>query len=237
MSRRRWLLSLFAAGALIGAMTWLPARIVSPLLPQSMTCASFSGTVWRGSCEGFSIRNSRSGSLSWALGWSIDHPAGIALRWRWIKDQSAARGVWSGIGRRSASLRLDHLSIDLQTLRNALPSDVLLGPIAALSGHVEGSALYVEFDAGRISALRGALAVTRAVWLQTGAAIGPFTAQFDGRDGVLRDVGGPLDARATLVIDEPGRFKAKVRLETRASNVVPSLVRGFPLEAEIEGQF
>jgi hypothetical protein len=237
VSRRRLLLAIFSASAVVGAIAWLPARAVSPLLPHSIDCAALTGTVWRGRCEGFSIRNSRSGSLSWALRWSIDHPAGIALRWRWIKDQSDARGVLRGIGRRSPSLQLEHLSIDLQTLRNALPSDVLLGPIAALSGRLEGSALYVEFDAGRVSALRGALAVTRASWLQTGAAIGPFSAQFDGRTGVLRDLGGPFDVRASLALAEPGRFTAKVRLETRTPNVVPSLVPGFPLEAEIDGQF
>jgi hypothetical protein len=54
---------------------------------------------------------------------------------------------------------------------------------------------------------------------------------------VLRDLGGPLDVRASLALAEPGRFTAKVRLEARTPNVVPSLVPGFPLEAEIDGQF
>ncbi|MGA1376165.1 MAG: type II secretion system protein N [Steroidobacteraceae bacterium] len=237
MSRRRLLLAIFSASAVVGAIAWLPARVASPLLPHGIDCAALTGTVWRGRCAGSSIRSSRSGSVSWALGVSIDRPAGIALRWQWIKDQSDARGVWAGIGRGTSALRIDHLSIDLQTLRDAFPTDVLIGPLAALSGRVEGSELTLAFESGRVSALHGGLTVSRASWLQTGAGIGPFTAQFDGRTGVLRDVGGPLDVRATLALAEPGRFTAKVRLETRTPNVVPSLVPGFPLEAEIEGQF
>ena len=237
MSRHRLLLAIFAASAVLGAIAWLPARLVSPLLPHAIDCAALTGTVWRGRCEGLSIRSSRSGSVSWALGVSIDRPAGIALRWQWIKDQSDAQGVWAGIGRGASALRIDHLSIDLQTLRDALPTDILLGPIAALSGRVEGSELTLSFESSRVSALHGGLTVSRASWLQTGAAIGPFTAQFDGRTGVLRDLGGPLDVRASLALTEPGRFTAKVRLEPRAPNVVPSLVPGFPLEAEIDGQF
>lgn len=237
MIRRRSLFALLAFGILIGATFWLPAALMSPLLPSAVACKTLSGTVWRGRCSDLQIRGSRSGDLSWQVGFALEKPTAPRLRMRWTKDHSVATATLYLAWFEASSLDLHSLAVDLQTLRNALPADVSLGPLAGLAGRLEASNLQIELDRGRLSGLKGEATLSRAVWLQTGSAIGPFEGRFEGRNGTLRDRGGPLALYATVVLDVPGSFKAKVRAETRVSGVLPGFLSGTPVEAEVEGRF
>lgn len=237
MIRRRSFFALLIVGILIGAIVWLPAAWVSPLLPSIVACKALSGTVWRGRCSDLQIRGSRSGDLSWQAGLSLANPMAPHLRMRWIKDQSMAAGTLNLPWFVASSLDLDSLSVDLQTLRNALPADVRLGSLAGLAGRLEASNLQIALDQGTLTSLQGEATLSRAVWLQTGSAIGPFEASFQGRNGVLRDRGGPLALSATVLLDTPGSFKAKVRVEARVSGAFPGLLPGTPVEAEVDGRF
>lgn len=237
MIRRRSLFALLVFGILIGATFWLPAALMASLLPSDVTCKALSGTLWRGRCSDLQIRGSRSGDLSWQVGLSLANPMAPHLRMRWTKDQSMAAGTLNLPWLVASSLDLHSLSVDLQTLRNALPADVRLGPLAGLAGRLDASNLQIALDQGRVTSLQGEATLSQAVWLQTGSAIGPFEANFQGRNGVLRDRGGPLALSATVLLDAPGSFKAKVRAEARVSGVFPGLLPGTPVEAEVDGRF
>lgn len=237
MIRRRALLALLALGLLVGTLVWMPAAVVTPLLPQSTECGALRGTVWNGDCVDLRVRGSRSGSLSWEMRFSLMNPAGLMVQLRWVKDTSLAQGKLRNWLLGSATLDLEEVSIDLESLRNALPADVLLGPLAGTSGRVESSGLRLEFEPGRLKAVHGEARFSQMTLLKTGARIGPFLARFDGKSGALRDLGGPLGLTASIVLDDTGALKAKVRLDPRVEGVFPGLAAGRPLEADVEGRF
>lgn len=237
MTRRRSLLALLVLSLLVGTIIWLPAAVVAPLLPRTAECGALLGTVWAGQCSDLRVRGSRSGSLTWELGFSATNPTGMIAKVRWIKDNSIAHGIFRTRLSRPVALELDTVSIDLETLRNTLPADVVLGPLAGVSGRVDSSGLHMEFESGRLAALRGEAIFTQTVLLKTGAQIGPFSARFDGKSGAIRDLGGPLGLSAVIVLDETGVLKAKARLDPRVDGVFPGLATGRPLEADVEGRF
>ena len=237
MIRRRSLLALLVVGLLVGALVWLPAAVVKPLLPQSFECGALRGTVWDGQCFDLRVRGSRSGSLSWELDFSVMNPSGMLVALRWTKDNSIAQGILRTSFLSPVALDLTTVSIELESLRNALPSDVRLGPLAGITGRVDSSGLRLEFAPGRLAALHGEAMLTQIVLLQTGARIGPFQASFEGKFGAIRDRGGPLGVTATIRIDETGALKSKLRLDPRVEGVFPGLVPGRPVEADVEGRF
>lgn len=237
MIRRRSLLALLVLGLLVGTLLWLPAAVVSTMLPQSFECGALRGTVWGGQCSELRVRGSRSGSLSWGLGFSMMNPTGMRVELRWTKDNSIAQGILRTRLLSPVALDLNTVSIDLESLRNALPTDVRLGPLSGITGRVDSSGLRLEFAPGRLAALHGEAMLTQIVLLQTGAKIGPFQASFEGKSGAIRDRGGPLGLTATIRIDETGALKSKLRLDPRVEGVFPGLAPGRPVEADVEGRF
>lgn len=236
MIRRRLLMALLTLGLVFGSLLWLPARIIEPLLPPSAECGVLKGTVWRGQCDDLRIRGSRSGSIAWALGLSIQRPLTFPVRLRWTKDSSVAEGTLQAALFEPTSLELESVSIELESLRNALPADVFLGSLAGVDGQIDASGLRLQFDTGRLSALHGEATLTRATLLKSGAHFGPIFGRFDGRSGTVRDRGGPLEFNASVVLVAPGAFTAQVRVLPRVAGVLPGLPAGIPIEADVEGR-
>ncbi|MEY2624308.1 MAG: hypothetical protein EBT64_05165 [Gammaproteobacteria bacterium] len=237
MIRRGWIIGLASSGLVVGLLVWLPASIVRWVLPSSMACESLSGSVWHGRCVGLSVRGSRSGVLTWSIrGVTIDRP-GVDVTVQWSKEESVVAGALQLAASGLTTLVLDRGSIDMATLRSALPADILMGPLASVAGRLYTSGLTLEFDGPRIRSLQGDVILRDAILLKSGAPIGPFVARFEGKRGSLSDLGGPLRLSATVLIDPPGAFKAQTRMQTRTSSVLPGVAPGVPIEAEIEGRF
>lgn len=237
MIRRGWIIGLATAGLLVGILVWLPASVIRWALPSSSTCETLTGTLWHGRCVGLSLRGSRSGALAWSMrGVTIVRP-GVDVTLRWSKEQSVVEGVLRLSARGPSSLSLDRGSIEMETLRNSLPADMLLGPLAGVAGQLHTAGLILELERGQLASIRGELILRNATLLKNGSAIGPFTARFEGQQGSVNDLGGPLGLSATLSIDPPGAFKAKTRIETRRADVLPGIRPGTPIEADIEGRF
>jgi len=220
---------------MVGVILWPPATVITRSLPKSITCADLSGTVWRGQCSGLSVRGSRSGAIQWHIRAPDNSPAGLRVDLMWKKSESLAQGTLTLPLSGASSLRVGNSAVELQTLRNALPADLILGALVGVSGTLNTSNLLLEFESGRGAGLTGNIILYNARLLKSGASIGPFSGQFRGADGSLRDLGGALGLSATVKISD-GAFRSLFRLVPRDASVLRGFSASTPLEAEVEGR-
>lgn len=234
--RRRLALPL-ALGALGGGFIWLPACVLSTVMPASFSCASWHGTVWHGQCEGVSLDNSRSGDLTWQIKTPIVNPLAARIDWHWRRDASYATGALRVMASGDTSVQVHEASLSLQTLRDAMPARIALGPLTGISGTLATNELTIVWAPNGLRSASGPLHLREARLLRDDAPLGDFTAVFEGRAGVLRDLGGPLRLNGRIELTSPRAFRAKVRLEPRSKALTSLILGGQPTEAEIEGQF
>lgn len=191
-----------ALATLVGALVWLPARLVLAFLPSPITCADAGGTLWRGRCGALTSNGAALGALSWRL------QARPLLGARIVADLE-----WSHQGSRlattlDASLQRQQLrglrgTADLASLR-ALP----IWPPAVVAewtpgeGRLRLDIVELELRGGRVQRLVGVVdadglvALGRERWV-----LGDY--RLGWRDaasplGELTDRGGPLEVRARL---------------------------------------
>jgi hypothetical protein len=247
-------------GFALGALLWMPAVWIAGLLPADVSCGRWAGRVWLGRCEGLSIRGSRSGDLTWALGRpgatdkiSLTFPVQLA----WSIGDSSARGVLVLAPQRSGlSLRAMHaveLDLSLQTLRNALPASVQLGPLAALEGRLRAAELQGSLDGvDRLQAM-GEVRLEDVRLLRGDIPLGDFAAKFSAPTpsatpttpttsamatrGSVRDLGGPLRAAGDIEFAPALAYSAVLRLEARSPSAAQALGIAGPFEAKLEGRF
>lgn len=220
-----------------GFIVWLPAAILKPWMPADLACASWTGTVWRGACEGLSVRGSRSGTLRWDVIDIAFLDPGVTLDLGWRRDRSSAsaRLTYRGVSR--SMLDVGQANIEVQTLRDALPADVVLGPLAALSGTLVAEDVAVEFDAEGPTSLRGAIVLRQARLLRPNAPIGDFEARLNERAVTLHDLGGPLAVTGRLALSGARSYRGTVRIEARSPSLATVLPGGLAMDAEIDGRF
>ena len=238
-------------GFALGALLWMPAVWIAGLLPADVSCGRWAGRVWSGRCEGLSIRGSRSGDLTWALGRpgatdkiSLTFPVQLA----WSIGDSSARGVLVLAPQRSGlSLRAMHaveVDLSLQTLRNALPASVQLGPLAALEGRLRAAELQGSLDGvDRLQAM-GEVRLEDVRLLRGDIPLGDFAAKFSApttsalaTQGSVRDLGGPLRAAGDIEFAPALAYSAVLRLEARSPSAAQALGIAGPFEAKLEGRF
>lgn len=245
MSRRRLIIMLVVSGALVGFLIWLPARFFAALLPAGVQCSELSGSVWAGQCTGLSIRGSRSGEVHWQLHRPQWQPfiANIGFVWSPKGGATASpsgAGVTGLIAARldgRVALQIDSAQLSLQALRDAMPADLTLGPLAAVAGKLESRGLLIELDECRqLAALRGAVALRGTRLLRFNAAIGDFVAEFAGVTGRIKDQGGPLMLAGEARLTEPGAYKATLRATPKITGLLPALPGGVPLEISVDGR-
>lgn len=222
---------------MVGGLIWLPARVLTIVMPASMSCASWHGTLWHGQCEGVSLDNSRSGDLTWQMKTPHVSPLAARIDWHWRRDTSYVTGALRVTVSGETAVQVHGASLSLQTLRDAMPARIALGPLTGIAGTVATDGLTIVWVPSGLRSASGPLILREARLLRDDAPLGDFTAAFEGRAGVLRDLGGPLRLSGRIELTGPRAFRAKVRLEPRSSGFTSLTLGGQPTEAEIEGQF
>jgi len=234
-------------GFVLGACLWLPAAWLAGLLPPEMSCSRWTGRVWSGRCEGLSVRGSRSGDLTWTLGTpQITGPISLTvpIQLGWSIGDSSARGLLVLAPQRSgSSLRAMHavgLDLSLQTLRNALPANVQLGPLAALEGRLRTAELRWTLDGvDRLQPI-GEVRLEDVRLLRGDIPLGDFAAKFststEDTRGSVRDLGGPLRASGEIEFAPALAYSAVLRLEARSPSATQALGIAGPFEVKLEGR-
>ncbi len=245
MKRRGLLVALIVGGALVGFLVWLPARFFAALMPADLRCGELSGSFWTGRCRGLSIRGSRSGDVYWQIHRPEWQPWRAHVGFVWIPKSdvpggTADAGVTGTITARldgRLSVQLSSAQLSLQALRDAMPADVTLGPIAAVAGRLESCGLQIELDERRrLAALRGRVELRVTRLLRFDAQIGDFAAEFSGLTGRIEDLGGSIGLVGDARLTEPGAYAVTLRVTPRVTGLLPALPGGAPLEISVDGR-
>ena len=194
-------LMLAVAGFVLALVASWPLRWLVPLLPDSLECASPTGTVWSGQCAALRFGANALGTTRWSL------HAGELLR-----------------GRLGGELQLQQPGLSLQGVVAVGPTGVLhardlrgelelgyafierLAP--NLRGRVAVDVAEVAVSDGWVRELQGSIDVaglqqTYPQPLALGSYVIRFAGGPDGQGrliGQLQDRGGPLDVRGTLAL-------------------------------------
>ncbi|MFZ9709298.1 MAG: type II secretion system protein N [Steroidobacteraceae bacterium] len=198
------LLGLGVSTVLLASVFWLPAAVLSPLLPHSWACERWSGGLWHGECRTLTA----DGMTMGALGWKI-HGFDTASVW-WQREDSHLRARVSPLGARRLTLDSVRGRLDLATLRE------LVGPRAtSFAGGLRADGR-IELDLeqlrlvspeGRrsyeLEAIAGRLALRRIqifgfatvlpdidlIWDSVRAAQPPWIARLESQPGPLQIAG------------------------------------------------
>ena len=217
--RPLWIVLLAAAAFAVILLSRLPASWV---VPRSgiVACASPDGTLWSGSCSGFSVERMPFGDLTWDL-----------APWRLLTGTLAAhvdaRGPVSGradvaygIG---GSVSIRNLVTDLKLDPRQIPH---LPP--QLRGSVHTDLALVRFEHGRIAELKGRIEA-HDLSQRTGhvTPLGNYALTFPGGGtepvGTLVDLGGPLAVQGTLRLTNQPGYVLEGQVAPRA-DAAPELV-------------
>lgn len=228
MSRPRLALLLGSAGFLLALLVTMPLRWVGPVLPDTIECASPSGTVWHGGCAALRIGTTAIGGIRWRIS-AIE-----LLRLR----------LGGGLAIAQPGLNVAALVALLPTGRvvaRDVSADLQLGyafieRIAPnLRGTVRLRAELIEIGNGWIRDVRGELSVTDLQQTSPQAlALGRYRIVFaeppaaDGRIvGRLSDTGGPLDVQGSLaLLPQRGyELSGSVAARPEASPILASQIR------------
>lgn len=201
MSRLRLALLLGTAGFALALLTTLPLRWVVTALPDTIECASPSGSVWHGRCAALRIGTNAIGATNWRVS------ATELLRLRLGGEVALAQPGLSASARVSVSptgrLVARDVAADLQLgyafIERMAPN---------LRGMVSLRAARIEVADGWIRDLRGEFSVTDLQQTYPQALpLGRYRLVFaeppaaDGRIvGRLSDTGGPLDVQGSLAL-------------------------------------
>ncbi|HEY6455699.1 MAG TPA: type II secretion system protein N [Steroidobacteraceae bacterium] len=209
---------LASAGFVLVLILRFPARWISPLLPHGVHCQQLDGSIWSGTCTGFSNGVAALGDLSWEL-----HPlqllrGRLGLHVDLTNQANYLRGdVALGFG---GAVHATNVSLDLP-LTSALVSSLPAGAHARLSGKLAR----IEWTGKFLADLQGELDVENFVGSQ-GTAFGSYQAIFEPRSASARndmpraavhDSGGPLALEATLQLNRDPGYVLDGRIAARAS--------------------
>jgi general secretion pathway protein N len=204
MSSPRALLLLALVAFALTLLARLPARWLTPLLPEGIVCTDPAGTAWDGSCSNLDARGFRAGATRWTLRplRLLTGRAAAALR---IAPPGATLEGEFAYGLFGGSLEGRDLRGDLALQ----PGGLLPGIPADLDGRVRLTLETFTLSGRAITALKGVVEV-RDVRQRTRDGLlplGSYELSFPGtRDasgnvsGTLEDLGGPLDVQGVLAL-------------------------------------
>jgi hypothetical protein len=187
------------AAFLVVLVVRLPARWVTPLLPDAARCAMASGTVWNGACDGLALSDGKTSPLVLQqVRWKL-HPlpllrARISSEIEMQSDWGSARAsVDIGTG---ARLSISSLSASGTLDRRLLP---VLPP--GWNGAFDARDVSLSMRERTLLSLQGEASV-RGLQDGKGTRFGDFRLQLapagDASAGELRDMGGPIDLQAKV---------------------------------------
>jgi general secretion pathway protein N len=186
----------------------LPATWVIPAPPSPITCADVDGSIWSGTCGGFTVQGTSLGNLTWNVHalrlLSGKLSANIVLL--------RSNGLLSG----DFDVGLDK-SITARNVQANTPFDqtlkALLPPLRSLSGSANANIAYARVVKHIVTQIQGRIEVHGLSDQDRNGVteLGSYSVTFPGGGsgdptGELRDLGGPLAIQGTLRImqNQPG---------------------------------
>lgn len=223
------------AGLVIGALVWLPVRLLEGLLPPALRCAQLVGSLWQGQCVGLSVRGSRSGELRWVVRMPQLADAALPIDVLWSSGSSRLEGRLAVTTDARARFDVIQARISLQEVRDALPADISLGALAGVAGELQTTDLTLQLTGGQLVGVRGEVRLLGTRLLRSAAELGDFAAEFRDTRGTVRDLGGPLQLRGEVQLDS-GRYVVQARAEPRSTGMRQVLAIPTHVDIEVEGR-
>jgi hypothetical protein len=186
----------------IALLVVLPASWLRRALPAGAQCANWNGSLWRGQCNGFTWAAAGTppvhlDSLSWRV-----HALALLRAHLEMEAQLNGAGIQARgnvlLGRNDL-LRIDALSASGQINHN------LLGALpSGWNATLEARDLAFELQ-GRVLRELGGTLTARELTDERGTHLGDYQLQFAPQPsapfhGTLRDLGGPIELKAALLI-------------------------------------
>ncbi len=200
MKLRVWLLGITAF--LLAMVAVMPVAWVKSVLPDTVQCAQWSGSIWRGRCSMLTLQQPGQAPLQIeSLQWKVHALALLRLQVRTEFKLVSPQGQAEGLFERGAggALRLRDVSARAvldRRLVGALP--------AGWNGQLDVRGLDLQLDGRELQQLAGEL-VVHDFNDGRGGALGNYQLKFPAGgaapfQGQLRDDGGPLETNATLTL-------------------------------------
>lgn len=224
-------LPLILAGVAAFAITLLvalPARLITPLLPATVSVGMLDGSLWHGHTDSLAVNGRHLGAVRWRLLPLHLLRARLGVDFELTRADGQARGRLAiGLGDR----------VELQNLSATLPLDTLAGSVApaAWSGTVDANLARLALRPGTVPEIEGTLEVRdlRAP-PPDGATIGNYRVTFDASSpqdaqlvGKLQDLEGPMQVTGavTLTADRSYVVEGMVAPRPGAPDAVTNTLR------------
>lgn len=235
---RRGCFLVFVAGLLVGILLWWPASWLAGWLPAGVSCSRWTGRLWTGGCEGLAIDGSRSGDVAWSLKAPRWNSLTLPLQLTWSAGTSRGSATllvgFRGVAPVVRGMDDVDLSVSLQDVRNALPTQLRLGAVASFDGRLETRGLRLNFDESDRLVAAGALRIRGARYLRGNSPLGDLLARFP--DGAITDLGGPLRIEGRVEFAPARAYRADLRVEARSASLAQALGIAAPFEIKFEGR-
>lgn len=210
------MLWLGVAAFLVAMLVVLPARWVGGLLPPTVQCMQWGGTIWRGRCSQLTVRvPGQQPIMLEAASWRL-HPLRL-LRARLAADVALEDPRLEATGSLEVA-RSGLLQMRGVAARAQLDPQFPGGLPAGWRGRVQIEALDLDWQVDQLRGLQGDL---RFFDLrdERGRDVGSFQASFPAASappftGNLTDLGGPLELQATveLTVDRNWSLNGTVKV-------------------------
>jgi general secretion pathway protein N len=207
MKRAIWISLLAVLAFAVILVARLPVRWVAGFIPEGVSCAELSGTVWDGSCGGLVAQNVQVGNLTWQLQARALLSRKLAGYFEVTRGANFARGdiVASADGTLTARNFQADMPLD-PTLFPQLPRN--------LSGVVRANLQSIHIEKRAITAVEGLVEAHDLVQGSGGQrlALGNYSLTFPAADpgkepvGQLQSLSGPLNVEGTLRLTQEAGF-------------------------------
>lgn len=197
---KRLLLLGLGAFALV-LLVVLPARWVAPLLPVSVQCATWRGSVWSGQCEGLQVASGQQPARFDSLRWRLRPLSLLRLALAADVEFTAPAGTAQGrVERRlTGALALRDVTAQARVDRQ------LLGALpVGWHGQLHATGLAFVIDGRTLRELAGQVLLADMVDSRN-RPLGSYRLAFPAGgaapwNGTLQDTGGPFEVQARVVV-------------------------------------
>jgi hypothetical protein len=205
------------AAFLLAVLVVLPARWMAWALPAQVQCATLSGSVWHGQCDGLTVQQTGAPLEIPMLRWKL-HPLSL-LRLTVNADFSVrtVQGTVSGAAELGRKGRM--------AVRNLAASALFDRRLATMladgwNGQLEARDLAVEMQGNMLKKLSGEMELRDFKDAQ-GAPFGSYRLVFTPADappfaGTITDTGGPLAVTASVTVSSDRRWQLDGLITPRA---------------------
>lgn len=196
------------AAFLLAVLVVLPAQWMAWMLPAQVQCTSWTGSVWRGQCDGLTVQQDEAPLEIQVLQWKLHPLSLLRLAVKADFNVRTAQGTVSGVAELGSKGRLA-----VEHLAASAVFDRRLATMLAegWNGQLEAKDLTVRMQGNTLQALSGELDL-RDFKDARGAPFGSYRLVFAPADappftGTITDSGGPLAVAGTVTISADRRWQ------------------------------